>query len=360
MNKKMFMFRTIPQQRFWANLLGIETVVDYTSAIAASTSQTMKVTTTRLTDPVREWALAKMTKVVLPETENLADNRRSLQERYETSIQDRRQGLNTLPRLSLPSMVIAPEEAAGWQYAVSVFLPVFKKIPVKAAHTAVLYRHQLQPASYCAGCAHWWNYHSSLPGEYHKLYSGTISDLSSALVDHLSNCIYAQLFFWKLSTLTAVQKHKAVTGFNSKMIRIDRSGSSDLSVRSNLFEYFSHEGDDIVKEFKRRAARFTKPTTWPVLAPSGYVDEEIKVKSVSKFVLDTYGDMLFSTDEAISQANWAIARPFGPTDMFNGPTKLVLDKQHREKRRIEKQIRAGCPVSRRGVWGGPISWDHFS
>ena len=354
--RKLPLFTTAPQDHHWGSQLGQLSVVDYTAALRVSKA--------KQTDREigYDWSRAHMSKntLSLSGTEiNLPTMWQSVHPTPGLTIQDRRTTQNDLPLLSLPWAITRPFEGPSGQHACSVFFPAVKRTSVKpAGANTFYYKYETQAARHCSGCAHWWNYHSTMPFEYHTIYRGTISDLSSPLMSHLSHCIYARMFWQKLWTVTPTRAQMIINGHNSNQLRISRWGNRDQELNASSFEMFSSEGLYMIEGYKLRGGAFTQSTAWALSESDGEEHDPVIVPAVPKDANDGYGDLLFSA-EALSQAHWATATPLSRNDLFHGPFGLVNEKRGREMRRIQKQRRHGKNVGRRGIWQGPWTFDLF-
>ena len=76
------------------------------------------------------------------------------------------------------------------------------------------------------------------------MYRGTISDYESPLMKHLETCVYALLYFRKLSTMTSVQAMTMMTKHSTNRLRIRRFGGNDPVMSAKYFEYTSREALD--------------------------------------------------------------------------------------------------------------------
>jgi hypothetical protein len=174
---KLPSYTTEPQDYHWGWSLSRHSIVDYTTALEFSRS---RATTQHM---VRDEYVKATT---LPGQLNLPEQWCSVQHRPQRSLQRRRQLHSGLPLLSLPSCVTRPPEGLSGQHAASVFLPAVKRTRVRSAGSKNdCYKYEVQSGLHCAGCAHWWNYHSTLPHEYHNMFCGTVGDMATPLMAHL-------------------------------------------------------------------------------------------------------------------------------------------------------------------------------
>lgn len=179
---KMPIFHTIPQLRQCGFELGRMPMVDYTTAIEFATPE---IAPQLETDDKRQIFVHTRT---LPAAMSLPAVWVSSPRRRRPRLQVRRQqSSESLPLLSISSAVVRPHEGFSGQHACSIYLTAIKRASSPNA------KFEVQHAKHCGGCAHYWNYHSALPFEYHTMYRGSLSDPSSDLAIHIAHCIYARM-----------------------------------------------------------------------------------------------------------------------------------------------------------------------
>ena len=359
---KLPILRSRPQaDHFNTPLAGNAKFVDWTSAVALG-KNTVKQRYT-IPSPRIGWA------EVLDKSLNLDARYISFREAPEKNLQQRRQAQNKLAPLTLPGHITVPQEIMAGQHACSVYLPAMSRKGVRTKTESRQPEYHAIKASHCAGCAHYWNYHSTIPLAYHAMYATNIrqsptaanmtpppspdtpcpsfqspSFKHSAFAHHVKHCIYAHLYWYKLfprnhadiysptyaSTFRDapqffIQKH------NKNHARFRRFGSSDKHTNAQMFEYIPFDTQSLFEELKDdNPAAYAEPTIWPAspltLTSDKYLEGETGKQGNNAFISvpacvkteigDSYGDMLFQ-GEAVSQATWATANMHSKVDLVS-------------------------------------------
>jgi hypothetical protein len=173
-------------------------------------------------------------------------------------------------------------------------------------------------------------------------------DASSPIAIHLSQCIYARMWYEKLALVSNQQ-------WFMNLHLIGRAGLRRLDPA--WYEALCIEGQDMLAREDITNTTFTQPTCWPFKIAGSHDHGACVVPAMEEGQEDSYGDMLIHND---SQASWATARPCSVFDLFKRPLDMVELKRQRELRYIRKQRKEGVQRIWAGVLQGPRRFDDFT
>ncbi|EXJ59194.1 hypothetical protein A1O7_06626 [Cladophialophora yegresii CBS 114405] len=285
----------------------------------------------------------------------------SVQRRPKQTIQLRR---GQRP-LRLMSEEVSPLETVYAQHACAIRIPGKKRQTTRLPKGGLQVEISTVEAVHCAGCAFYWNYHSPLPWQFHRLYPHQPGKTDTPFTHHLEYCVYAKLqWSWLHNPWTLSHPVDIIIYGDHNMMQSRTDGPLGPEDNAHFEEIDSYMQKFIDAAEVVCAEDFAPPDHWPRLesrkddesssdTAKSYNDrvllarqkeqadkellQRIRAREPSSSIeqLDSYYDCLVS-QEAISQANWACANmASGKACLFGGPVVVMMDKH-------ESLLRKGC------------------
>ncbi|KIW91181.1 uncharacterized protein Z519_08076 [Cladophialophora bantiana CBS 173.52] len=175
---------TVPQNSFWGFPAQKGHVFDYKAALNFLRRQGPREI------PTRGQTKSAVDKIPLVRTGfELPADRRSVQPQLYSSIQTRR----CQKPLCLLAEEVSPPETTYAQHACAVRVPALRRHSRRFLGGTLQTTVSRFEAVHCAGCAYYWNYHSSLPWQFHRLYRHQLGRVDTEFTRHLRHCVYAEL-----------------------------------------------------------------------------------------------------------------------------------------------------------------------
>ncbi|EXJ71380.1 uncharacterized protein A1O5_05187 [Cladophialophora psammophila CBS 110553] len=354
--RKLPQLVTVTQNSFWGFPAQKGHVFDYKAALNFLRRQGPRAL------PTRDQTKSAVDKITLVRTGiELPANRRSIQPQPHSSIQTRR----CQTPLSLLAEEVSPPETTYAQHACAVRIPALRRQSRRFVDGTLQTAVSKFEAVHCAGCAYYWNYHSSLPWQFHRLYRHQLGLVDTEFTRHLKHCVYARLQWRRIhnpwNPLPKEDIEHVLRHF--RLSFLPRHSRFTFTEANALFETIPDEVVTLMDSSDTDSTAFQPQYSWPELKNGD--DEPANSRQSRATILqlerlrklarlhpidkrDHYWDSLVS-QEAVSQANWACANvQSGRFSLFRGPTSVLLQK----KRLYEKKFRAeGRPKGRQPEWG---------
>ncbi|KAJ9607604.1 hypothetical protein H2200_007682 [Cladophialophora chaetospira] len=344
------LLRSVPQKEFWGFPVQQRGwAFDYKAALGILRKRPRQ----QVHRPSAPSAMGRLE--LKPTGKQLTLKERSVQPRPQSTIQSRR---GQRP-LRLLGEEVSPLETVYTQHACAIRAPgksrqIFRH-PEGGLRTGIT----TVEAYHCAGCAFYWNYHSPLPWQFHRLLPHQKGKKDTPLTRHLNHCVYARLqWFWVYNPWRELHPEDIILR-NSGNIVQSRSGE-DLGPKENArFEEVPEHVLTFLETTELDSTTFQPQYTWPKLKSDedkSYDDnrrsnrqEELLFQRIREReapspieMPDDYYDCLVS-QEAVSQANWACANlSSGRVGLFGGPVTVMVQKH-------EKLDRRGCRLPAIGL-----------
>ncbi|OAL25428.1 hypothetical protein AYO20_10462 [Fonsecaea nubica] len=354
--RKLPQLVTVPQNCFWGFPAERGYIFDYKSAVEVRRQQGPTTTMVEGQVPPAPCQIPLMRTGF-----RLTADQCSIQPRPKSSIQARR----CQTGLRLLDEEISPPETTYAQHACAVRLPALRRQSRRVADGSLQTTISKIEAVHCGGCAYYWNYHSALPWEFHRLYPHQQGEVNSEFHRHLRHCVYARLQ-WRWI-------HKPLRPIPTEMVReflksfrlsyFPRHGSFNAAVENASFETIPDDVMALMDSSDADFNAFSPQYTWPELkdeneswmpkrlSHASYLQLERMTATARLHPIDKqdhYWDSLVSK-EAVSQANWACANVHsGRVSLFRGPASVLAEKRQLR----EKKFRAEGRLSgRQPEWG---------
>ncbi|EHY55759.1 hypothetical protein HRR83_009197 [Exophiala dermatitidis] len=339
--------QSIPQKSFWGLPGSWGLAFDYQSALEVARerghSLAMNSTTTTPTRHPEQHLMGAFGSGALLQPlpfpgERLSEELRSIQPRYKRSLQTRR----GQPMLSVPQYEISPPETSYAQHACAVRMAGlgFKNTRLRDGTEKSVSSANMVYVSgvHCAGCAAYWNFHSPMPWQYHRLYAHDKSSRrDSEFKQHLRGCVYARLQ-WTLLHSNWGSVHEETVAFilSGGRVHFSRQATGDSHMYDNhVFEQLSWRVCFFMEQHEDDSDAFQLPYKWPIVDEPDEISKPVAVAGAGGGAfggsnipeIDYYWDSLVS-QEAISQSNWACANMGnGGLCLFRGPYTLLAERR---------------------------------
>ncbi|KIW67792.1 hypothetical protein PV04_07020 [Phialophora macrospora] len=360
--EKLPLLYSLPQKRFWGSAASQRRwLFDFNSALNVVRQHPRE-------QGLRPAAPSRLGPMMLqPTQKRLRRKERSVQPRPRQAIQLRR---GQQP-LRLMSEEVSPLETVYAQHACAIRIPGKKCQTTRLPEGGIQMTISTVEAVHCAGCAFYWNYHSPLPWQFHRLYPHQNGAKDTPFIRHLEHCVYAKLqWSWVYNSWSESHPVDIIIYRDPNLMQTRSGGPLGPKDNARFEEIESHmqtfmDTTEVVKE------DFEPLYDWPELGnrdddeSSGgptlsYNDRELfrrKKEQAEKELLqrikerealspieqsDQYYDCLVS-QEAISQANWACANmASSKVCLFGGPVAVMIDK-------YENLLKKGCCMPALGL-----------
>ncbi|KAI1616033.1 hypothetical protein EDD36DRAFT_121429 [Exophiala viscosa] len=330
---------TVPQTNFWGTPSSVGPALDYKAAVHvarqryhnSSIGSPLKQANPRFTmRGIYGEGIGSLERTGLC----LDERRRSFQHSSRPSIQMRRQQ----PLLHLLEYELEPPETFYLQHACSIQLPAIERQLVRHRDGTVTHTDKRVSVLHCAGCASYWNYHSPLPWQYHRLHRHSPGSTHTELTAHLAHCLYARLHWirlwnpWRINKLEDVVNLLAT--YRSKFW--PRHGRGSNGEDNAAFERIPDLAWQLMLENQADCNAFMPLYSWPAPKDEAYdykvwrQRQRVQLREavrVADDATDCYWDSLVS-QEAISQTHWACAKASnGSHCLFRGPVSLLVARK---------------------------------
>jgi hypothetical protein len=295
-------------------------------------------------------------------SELLSSEKRSPPRRRRPAIQDRREQ----PSLRLSAEEVTPMETDYWQHASAIRMPPKSRTTTLVRDGRLVTKTTATQAVHCAGCAYYWNYHSPMPYQYHKLYPHQKGQNNSPFLQHLSKCPYAKAqWLWVYNPTCPARLEHIIGRASDKHLQLQtRTGGAPGPAENARFEEIPAHLKYLASQNAADSASSVPKPTWPTLKrkrdheddneeveraikrDTERIFQKIKKRDGEKASTqpDQYWDSIIS-EEAASQANWACARRSnGKVSVFGAPpvignlrrglTSVMMEKHHRKIHKI--------------------------
>ncbi|OQV09264.1 hypothetical protein CLAIMM_13400 [Cladophialophora immunda] len=355
--RKLPQLVTVPQNCFWGFPAQKGHVFDYKAAMDILREQGPKASI------ASDEAPPASCKIPLIHTGlELAADQRSIRPRPKSSIQGRR----CQTPLRLLDVEISPPETTYAQHACAVRVPALRRLSRRLPDGSLQTTIAKIEAVHCAGCAYFWNYHSPLPWQFHRLYPHQQGKVDTEFNQHLRHCVYARLqWTWIHNPWHPLpREHFEHILKNFRLSYLPRHGGFRAAEELALFERIPGDVVTLMDSSDIDSTTFSPQYTWPEFENGNEEDSTPNRQSHASFLQlermraiarrnptdkrDHYWDNLVS-QEAVSQANWACAHAHSSkVALFRGPASILREKQ----RLYERKFRAeGRPSGRQSEWG---------
>lgn len=301
-----------------------------------------------------------------PTGKYLKPEERSVQPRPKSTIQARR----GQPTLRLLSEEVCPLETLYVQHACAIRVPAKRRKVTKLPDGGLQTEISTINAVHCAGCAFYWNYHSPLPWQFHRLYPHQEGKVDTEFARHLQHCIYARLqWFWIHNPWRRSHPEDMIQRPGGRLLRT-RTGLRPGLKENSRFEEIPGSILNFMAVTNVDSTSFQPQYTWPEIElddekdGDNYREPHLPSTRTQRIVVDfVAGELLervegqddtFPThqpdhfwdclvsQEAGSQANWASASLWnGKVRVFGGPTAVLVEKWQRLERKYPQVPRIG-------------------
>ncbi|KIX94941.1 uncharacterized protein Z520_09251 [Fonsecaea multimorphosa CBS 102226] len=299
---------------------------------------------------------------LMPTGLELTAEQRSIQPRPRSPIQARR---HQTP-LRLLKEEISPPETTYAQHACAIRCPPLRRQTTRKRLRDGSLQTTMSKieAVHCAGCAYFWNYHSPLPWQFHRLYPHQPGEADTEFNRHLKHCVYARMQWrWLYGPWRRWPRERVEYVLrNFRLSYRSRHGAFNVAEENALFEKMTGDAAMLMHTSDSDFTTFSPQYTWPDFNNG---DEDITGRQSQAIIhqlarmraianrhpidkRDYYWDSLVS-QEAVSQANWACANALsGKVSLFRGPVTILAEK----KQLYDKKFRSGRTSSGRlPEWG---------